>query len=58
MEKEKNACLVCQRNDEQVPLIQITYKGNPLWICPEHMPILIHNTDKLMAMLEQQGNNG
>ena len=52
MDNDKKECLVCKRDDQTIPLIQITYRDTVLWICPEHMPILIHNTDKLMAMLE------
>ncbi len=53
MREQRLACLVCQRDDQRVPLIHLSYQGNPLWICPEHMPVLIHNTEKLMAMLEE-----
>ena len=56
MEQHPTSCLVCQRNDQQIPLIQIIYQGKPLWICPEHMPVLIHNTDKLMGLLNQKSN--
>lgn len=44
-------CLVCERNAEQVPLVALRHKGQNYWICPEHLPILIHKphtlTDKL-----------
>ena len=48
--KEKN-CLVCQSDENQAPLIEISYQGNKYYICPQHMPILIHNPDKLTGML-------
>ncbi len=54
MADEKKECLVCKRDDQTIPLIQITYKEKVLWICPEHMPILIHKTDQLLAMLENE----
>ena len=47
---EKN-CLVCQNDENQAPLIEISYQGKKYYICPQHMPILIHNPDKLAGML-------
>jgi hypothetical protein len=48
--KEKN-CLVCQNDENQIPLLEISYQGKKYYICPQHMPILIHNPDKLAGML-------
>ncbi len=44
-------CLVCQSDSEKVPLIQLAYKGEMLWICPQHLPILIHKPDQLSGIL-------
>ena len=44
-------CLVCKRDSEQVPLISFQYKGEDLWICPQHLPILIHDPTKLEDVL-------
>jgi len=54
MATEKPACLVCQRDDEQTPLLHIVYQGHQLWICPEHVPVLIHNTSQVMVVLEER----
>jgi hypothetical protein len=35
-------CLYCERDSLQVPLLAIQYQGRELWICPQHLPILIH----------------
>jgi len=45
------ACLVCERDPQQVPLLQIHYQGNTYWICPQHLPILIHEPAKLAHKL-------
>ena len=45
------ACLVCKRNSEEIPLISFRYKGSDLWICPQHLPILIHDPTKLADVL-------
>lgn len=52
-------CLYCDRDDRQLPLILLTFQGVPHWICPEHLPILIHHpeqlTDKLPGMNHTPG---
>jgi hypothetical protein len=30
----------------------LEYQGARLWICPQHMPILIHNPMELAGLLE------
>jgi len=44
-------CLYCERNSDQVPLIALSYGEQSLWICPQHLPILIHNPEQLADML-------
>ena len=45
------ACLYCQRADDRVPLLQVVFRGEQYWICPQHLPILIHKPDKLADQL-------
>ena len=45
------ACVFCQQNENQVPLVQLSYMEKSYWICPQHIPILIHQPDKLAGML-------
>lgn len=44
-------CLVCEQTDEQVPLINFQYQHRDLWICPQHLPVLIHNPKMLAGKL-------
>jgi len=44
-------CVACDRDDEAVPLLRLEYRGAPLWICPEHLPILIHDPARLAGRL-------
>ena len=44
-------CLVCRKPSAEVPLIAFQYKGSDLWICPQHLPILIHDPLKLAGLL-------
>jgi hypothetical protein len=51
MTPDQPACLHCERTSQQVPLIALRYQGADLWICPEHLPILIHQPQKLANKL-------
>ena len=51
MTEDKAGCLVCKRDSEEIPLISFRYKGSDLWICPQHLPILIHDPMKLADIL-------
>jgi hypothetical protein len=44
-------CAACDRTSEQVPLLQIVYRDTVSWICPQHLPILIHQPGKLAGKL-------
>ncbi len=44
-------CLVCHKTNETVPLLTLTYQGSTLHICPQHLPILIHDPAKLVGVL-------
>jgi hypothetical protein len=44
-------CLVCARRSEDIPLIAFRYQGSDLWICPQHLPILIHDPTSLAGVL-------
>jgi hypothetical protein len=51
MSGDEAVCLVCKRQSEEIPLISFRYKGSGLWICPQHLPILIHDPTKLADVL-------
>lgn len=44
-------CLVCKKPSDEVPLISFEYKDTGLWICPQHLPVLIHDPGKLAGLL-------
>ncbi len=52
MEEKNLTCLVCNRTEEEVPLLKMTYKGQELRICPQHIPILIHEPHKLVGIID------
>jgi hypothetical protein len=50
-QESQNTCLACGRDAEMTPLIMLEYRGSKLWICPQHLPILIHDPTKLIGKL-------
>ncbi len=51
MENQKKSCILCQKPDSELPLIQLSYNGSAYYICPEHMPMLIHQPDALVGKM-------
>ncbi|MDH4045051.1 MAG: hypothetical protein OEY20_03415 [Gemmatimonadota bacterium] len=45
------ACLACGRGTDVVPLITLAYRGESHWICPQHLPVLIHDPTRLVGRL-------
>ncbi len=44
-------CLQCEKNDGQVPLLRMIYQGGEVQICPQCLPVLIHEPEKLAEKL-------
>ena len=44
-------CLVCEKDSQVVPLVEVQYQGSAFWICPQHLPILIHKPQELAGRL-------
>jgi hypothetical protein len=47
-----NKCINCEREENVVPLVSITFAKNATWICTQCLPTLIHNPDKLQSKFE------
>jgi hypothetical protein len=58
MEADTSAqrCLACQRGSQDTPLVPLEYRGSRLWICPQHLPILIHDPTNLVGKLDGAEN--
>ena len=50
-ESSKPKCLACGQDSSATPLIALEYQGGQLWICPQHLPVLIHNPAQLTGKL-------
>jgi hypothetical protein len=48
---EQKVCLNCNRTDEQIPLLTISFKSEAKYICPQCLPVLIHKTHLLADKL-------
>lgn len=45
------SCLYCQADETTIPLIAVRYRQQSYWICPQHLPLLIHQPAKLASVL-------
>jgi len=44
-------CVVCGQGPEETPLLALDYRGGAFWICPQHLPVLIHDPAQLADRL-------
>ena len=44
-------CLVCESGSDRVPLISMQYRGGMIHICPQHLPIIIHDPGQLVGLV-------
>jgi hypothetical protein len=51
MTDSKPACIHCDRTSDQVPLVHLVFAGSDYYICPEHLPVLIHEPHQLTGKL-------
>lgn len=47
-----NKCINCEREENVVPLVSITFAKNATWICTQCLPTLIHNPAQLQSKFE------
>jgi hypothetical protein len=46
------ACIVCKKTSEDTPVTKFYHKDSAFYICPQHIPILIHNPQELVGLLD------
>lgn len=51
-------CLKCETTEQEKPLLILTYKEEPIYICPQCLPLLIHQPKKLAEKLPGAENFG
>jgi hypothetical protein len=52
------ACLNCNANEQEKPLLTIKFQGNEIYICPQCLPVLIHKPANLAGKLPGAENFG
>jgi len=50
-EQNEKVCMNCNRTDEQIPLITLSFKSAPKYICAQCFPVLIHKIHLLADKL-------
>ena len=45
-------CLSCNRSENEIPLVTLTYSSKPAYICSHCLPLLIHHPEQLIGRLE------
>jgi hypothetical protein len=58
MNNPVEVCIVCERSSDEVPLIPLHYQKATVWICPQHLPVLIHKPEQLADKLPGATNFG
>jgi hypothetical protein len=56
---EKNTlkkCLSCNRSENEIPLVTLTYSSKPAYICSHCLPLLIHHPEQLIGRLKGAEN--
>jgi hypothetical protein len=50
-----NACVLCERGSDSVPLLTFEFRGKTYRICSQHLPVLIHDPGQLADALPGSG---
>jgi hypothetical protein len=58
MKNPEEKCVYCERSSDKVPLIPLHYQNAMVWICPQHLPVLIHKPEQLADKLPNAANFG
>lgn len=45
-------CLVCKKTSEEIPVTKFYYKESEFYICPQHMPTIIHKPQELVGLID------
>ncbi|MCK5815182.1 MAG: hypothetical protein KAH07_04480 [Flavobacteriaceae bacterium] len=45
-------CLVCKKSSKETPVTKFYYQKSEFYICPQHIPVLIHKPQELVGLLD------
>ncbi|WP_036820689.1 hypothetical protein [Polaribacter sp. Hel1_85] len=46
------SCLVCKKSSTETPVTKFYYQESEFYICPQHIPVLIHKPHELEGLLD------
>jgi hypothetical protein len=49
---QSKECIVCKKPSSEIPVTKFYYKESEFYICPQHMPTIIHNPQELIGLLD------
>lgn len=49
---KKRECLVCKKSSTETPVTKFYYQESEFYICPQHIPVLIHKPQELVGLLD------
>ena len=47
----EKTCIICKKDEDTIPLVKFDYKQTHFWICPQHIPVIIHDPTQLAGLL-------
>ena len=51
MQTAAKACVMCGRGPAVTPVLRFEFRDAAFWICPQHLPVLIHDPSQLVGRL-------
>ncbi len=51
MSETIHTCVVCGQTSQQLPLLSLTYQSEQYYLCPTHLPVLLHQPQRLKGLL-------
>jgi len=48
-----HSCLNCNRSEDEMPLVNLQYMGEKIFICSGCLPVLLHSPAKLIGKLAE-----
>jgi hypothetical protein len=51
MQTANKACVMCGRGPQDTPVLRLEFRDTAFWICPQHLPVLIHDPSQLVGRL-------
>jgi hypothetical protein len=49
-------CIVCKKSSMEAPVTKFYHKNIEFYICPQHLPVLIHKPHELVGLLDGADN--